>query len=340
LKRSSILGQLLNGYDDAIQALSAARRVLVTTHVRPDGDALGSTTALLLALRAKAVAADLLTLSPVPSKYAFVLADAGVEARQIAKDLPPDFSLDAYDTFVSVDTGTWSQLPGLEPHVERFTGRKVVIDHHLTQGDWADVMLVVKDAAAAGEIVADLIERWGVPLTPPMAQALYVALVSDTGWFQFSSTRPGTLRLAARLLEAGVDNDRVYQLLYQNERPQRIALQTRGQSTLELLADNRVAVMTIAAADFAATGGTVNDTEGVVNYPLQVRTVQVSVLLTQPPEGGPVRISFRSKGQIDVAQFAEQFGGGGHARAAGAKFTGTLDAAKATVVERLLQTLA
>jgi phosphoesterase RecJ-like protein len=154
-----------------------------------------------------------------------------------------------------------------------------------------------------------------------------------------SNTRPFTLRLAAELIEAGVDTDRLYQLLYQNERAERVALHARGLKSLELLADNRLAVMSLGKSDFAETQARTTDSENLINFPLQVRTVEVSVLLTDGPEGGPIRISFRSKGQVDCAAFAQQFGGGGHARAAGAKLNGSLAEAHARVVDALLRSL-
>src|SRR5204863_1792458 len=127
---------------------------------------------------------------------------------------------------------------------------KLVVDHHLTQQDWADVKLVVPEAAAAGEIAADLLDAWPVPFDAGIASALFLAIASDTGWFQFSNTRPHTLRLAATLMEAGVDTDSLYQHLYQNERAERVLLQTRAMQSLQLLAERRLAVMTISKQDF------------------------------------------------------------------------------------------
>ena len=335
---------MTDAYASMIAALSACRKVLVTTHARPDGDALGSTAALVLGLRTKGIAADVLLQPKSPNKYAFVYENAGLTYRSADPGLPADFSLAGYDAFVAVDTGTWSQLPGLRAHVDALAGKKFVIDHHLTQEDWADVKLVDTTAGAACEIVAELLQQWHIPLTKQIGEALYVGLVSDTGWFQYSNTRPYALRLAAQLLELGVDADALYQRLYNSERPQRVLLQARAMQTLELLADNRVAVMTIARDDLIAVNATTNDTEGLINVPLAVKDVQVSVVLSEPLEpDGPgseaIRCSFRSKGRIDVAAFAAQFGGGGHARAAGAKITGTLAATKATIVDRLLRTL-
>lgn len=327
---------MTDAYADMIAELTKAKKVLVTTHVRPDGDALGSTAAMVLGLKHHGIAADVLLLSHLPTKYAFVYQEAGVHSTDVEAGFPADYSLAGYDTLLVIDTGTWSQLPGLRPYVDDFAGRKLVIDHHLTQEDWADRKLVVTQAGAAGEIVAELLSQWQVPIDRAIAEALYTALVSDTGWFQYSNTRPYTLRLAAQLLEAGVDADRLYQRLYQNERPERVMLQARAMKSLELLENGRVSLMTITRDDMSATNATTNDTEGLINLPLQVRTVAVSVLLSDPPEGGAIRCSFRSKGDMDCAAFAQQFGGGGHARAAGAKIAGTLS----EVHERILAALA
>ena len=326
---------MTDAYAQIIATLRAAKRVLITTHVRPDGDALGSTAAMVLALRHHGVEASVLLLSKLPSKYAFIYTDHGIRWTDVDAGFSPDFLLAAYDTLLVIDTGTWSQLPGLKPFVEQFKGKKLVVDHHLTQEDWADQKLVVTEAAAAGEIVAELIEQWQVPLDRSIATVLYVALVADTGWFQYANTRPYTLRLAARLIEAGVDTDLIYQRLYQNERPQRVLLQAVAMQSLQLLLDNRVAMMSIRADDMTRTNATTNDTEGLINLPLQVRDVQVSVLISEPTAGEPVRVSFRSKGQLDCAKFAERYGGGGHARAAGAKVVGSLDTVRAKLAEDL-----
>lgn len=326
-------------FDSMIAELSKAKRVLITTHVRPDGDALGTTAALQLALAKKSIAAEVLLLSPLPNKYSFLYNDFGVVYTALEAELPADFSLAKFDTLLVADTGTWSQLPGLRPHVEKFAGRKLVLDHHLTQEDWADFKLVKTTAAAATEIAAELIERWGVPMDANISTALFVGLVTDTGWFAFSSTSPHTHRLAARLQEHGVDADALYQRIYQSERAERLYVQSKALNTLKLVADGRIALMHLTREDLAATGGKVNDTEGLVNVPLQLKTVDVAVLLTDPPEGGPIRVSLRSKGAVDVARFAEPFGGGGHARAAGIKLDGPIVEARDRLAKALEQAL-
>ncbi len=315
-----------------LDRLRRCRRVLVTTHVRPDGDAIGASAAMVLALRAKQIDSHVLLLSELPAKYEFVLQESDVPCSIGLASV----DLDSFDALLVVDTGTWSQLPGLADRTKSWAGPKVVIDHHLTQENWADAKWVDTSAAAAGEMVAELLQAWDVPITPLIASALFVAIASDTGWFQFSNTRPRTLRLAANLMEAGLDTDRLYQLLYQNERAVRLLLQTRALNSLELLADGRLAVMRLQNADFLQTAADMADTENLINIPLQIRAVQVSLFFVEPTDGSPIRVSLRSKGQVDVARFAERFGGGGHARAAGLKIAGTLHDVHNKVVSEMI----
>ena len=326
-------------YQDFIGKLATAKRVLITTHVRPDGDALGTSAAMVLGLRQRKIEAEVLLLSRLPDKYAFIFSDAGIVHHDADAGWPASLALDRFDMFLAVDTGTWSQLPGLKERFANWPVPKLVLDHHLTQENWADAKLVATDAAAASEIAAALLDAWGVSFEPALASALFLGIATDTGWFQFSNTRPYTLRLAARLLEAGVDNDRMYQLIYQNECAQRVALQTRALQSLELLLGNRLAVMKIAKHDFVETGADVADTENFINFPLQVRTVEVSLLLHEPIVPGPIRVSLRSKGQVDVSRFAEHFGGGGHARAAGLRMEGTLDEARNRLVAAMTKAM-
>jgi bifunctional oligoribonuclease and PAP phosphatase NrnA len=320
-------------YRQVIDVLSRCKRVLVTTHVRPDGDALGTVAATILGMRKAGIDAEALLLSHLPRKYTHVFQENGITFHDAERGWPEALaSLDRFDALLVMDTGTWSQLPGLRDRVSAWGVPKLVVDHHLTQEDWADVLLVVKEAAAAGEVAAELLDTWGIEFDRPIAAALFLAIASDTGWFQFSNTRPYTLRLAARLIEHGVDTDSMYQHLYQNERAERVRLQTRAQQSLELLQEGRLAIMRVGRQDFADTRANVGDTENLINIPLQVRTVEVSLLFVEPIEPGPIRVSLRSKGQVDVARFAEQFGGGGHARAAGLKVDATLQEAHDRVV--------
>jgi phosphoesterase RecJ-like protein len=330
---------MLDDYQAIRRILDAARRVLITTHARPDGDALGSCAAMTLGLRKRGVAAEVLLLTHLPTKYAFIFHGHDIVHHDAERGWPEGLALDSFDALLVLDTGTWSQLPGLRERVEHWAKPMMVVDHHLTQENWASAKLVITAAAATGEIVAELLDQWPVEMDKAIATALYLAIVTDTGWFQFSNTRPFTMRLAARLMEAGVDTDALYQSLYQSERAERVALQTRAQGSMGFFAGGKLAIMRLSRRDFEETKAGVPDTENVVNVPLQVRSVEVAMLFVEPREPGPIRVSLRSKGQVDVAAFAERFGGGGHARAAGLKFDGSLAAASELVTAAMVQRL-
>lgn len=326
-----------NVYQSIIDVFSKCKRVLLTTHVHPDGDAIGSAAAMVLGLRQKGIESEVLLHSALPARNAFVFQENGI-IHHIAEAGGLDrLALDGYDALLVVDTGTWSQLPGMKKKLEGWNKPKLIVDHHVTQEDWADVKLVETQAGAAGEVVGELLRQWGVKIDKPIATALFLAIASDTGWFQFSNTRPYTLRLAADLMDCGVDTDRMYRAIYQNERAERIKLATRAQESLELLAGGRLAMMTIRARDFLETGADAADTENLINIPLQIGTVEVSILVIEPTKPAPIRVSFRSKGGVDVARFAQRLGGGGHTRAAGAKVQATFQEARERVVKAMLE---
>ncbi len=329
--------------NDAVQqmidALAGCRRVLLTTHASPDGDALGTTAAMALGLERKGIEAECLILTPQPFKYEFVYGDANIKWHFIGdvKDVPG--LLAKFDALLVCDTGTWSQLPGLREPVTAFTGRKLVLDHHVTQEDWADLKLVDTQAGAAAEIAMTLLKRWEVTIDAALAQPLYVAMATDTGWFAYSNTSARTMHLAAECLEAGVEPNTLYQRLYQSERARRMMLHAAGYSSLELLADERLAVMQVTADDFRRTQTKMPATEDLVNWPMAIGSVEMSIFLAENADaagGRPVKLSFRSKGQVDVAKLAETFGGGGHPRAAGARIDAPLPEARQRVIEAAL----
>ncbi|MGA2231221.1 MAG: bifunctional oligoribonuclease/PAP phosphatase NrnA [Tepidisphaeraceae bacterium] len=333
-----------DSYQAVLDQLNGKKSILLATHAKPDGDALGSVAAMSLGLRAKGIASRVLLFDPPPEKYAMILQEnqiAWFELNQSAgkRNWPADVNPHSFDALLVLDTGTWSQLPGLKELLAEFKSPKIVVDHHLTQEGWADLKLVISDAAAAGEIVADLLKRWGIPIDRPIATTLFLAIATDTGWFQFSNTRPKTMRLAADLMEAGVDTERLYRLAMQNERPQRLALSGRALQSLELLAANRLAVMSLSQFDFQQIAAGPQDTENLVNLPMQVGEVEVSVLIVESPGNEPHRINLRSKGGVDVAAFAQRYQGGGHARAAGLKMTGDLVAARREISQALIAEL-
>ena len=327
---------------EMIDALSACRRVLLTTHARPDADALGTTAAMAMGLAKQGVAAECLILSVLPRKYAFLYDESGVTHHNLTRGADPAALLEDKDALLVCDTGTWSQLEGLRPAVEAFGGRKLVLDHHKTQEHWADLKLVDTTAGAAAEVAQMLLQRWGVPLDKPLAEVLYAAMATDTGWFAFSNTTPRTMRLAADCMAAGADVDRLYQRLYQSETERRMRLHARGYASLQLLAGGRVAVTSVSKKDFEETGAGMPATEDLINWPMAIGSVRASIFLCEDPDapgGLPTKISLRSKGDLDVSVLAQSLGGGGHARAAGARVDLPMSEAREKVIAAVTASL-
>lgn len=333
-------------------ALQGARRVAIATHAKPDGDAAGSTLALARALRQTGIDAHCWYVAPMPRWFEPIAGDTPAHVFEAPSQGRKGATPDAHpepDAIVVADTGSWAQLDDLAPWVRARPERSIIIDHHLSgDADMSAARLLVPDAAAAAEIVADVcVLLTGAPsaaaLPLEIAEPLYLGLATDTGWFRYSNTSPRTLRLAADLREAGVDAPRLFQLVEQQDRPARLRLLARALSSLELLAGDRVGLMRLSRADFEFAHGDTDDTTGFASDILSVAAIQVGVLLTEsPPKPGKpplTKASLRSKPgphAVDVAALTKALGGGGHARAAGVKLALPIDQARDALVNAIL----
>lgn len=326
---------------------SADQGVVVLTHAKPDGDAFGSVIALSTALRALGRKVTPCFVPPVPVSL------LGLRGAGDATIYNPAVTLPGAGLYVVLDTGAWSQLGDLKAVIEPNLDRTLILDHHLSGDIRAAHRYIDGKAAAACEIVAELLEhlvrepdQLDADAMKIISDALFVGIASDTGWFRFSNTRPRTHELAAKLLRQGVNQSALYQVLEQTERPEKLALLTRALDSLKLLAGGQAAVMTLNTDDFLETGALEEETERLIDVPQQVGTIRVIVLVAEKRSGSdePVltRLSFRSKpgdGAVNVAEVARRFGGGGHARAAGAKVFGPASEVVPKVEQALLDAL-
>lgn len=337
---------------------------LLLTHAKPDGDAIGSVLAMVHTLRNLGREAHGVLVPPVPESLHQLRGASDLTHFADGYELPFEPA-----QIIIMDTGAWSQVGPMRPFIEPRLDRTVIIDHHLSGDVAAAHRFINGEAAACCEIIAEVIELMINPQHPPgrretdtaafkplpavIRDALFVGIASDTGWFRFSNTRPGTHELAARLIRMGTDNAGLYQRLEQGERPEKLKLLCRAVSNLKLLTEHHAAIMVLRAEDFEQTGARPEETERLVDIPQVVEQVQVVVLVTEHmvTEAGEARsttrMSFRSKPAptdagsdraINVAQLASHFGGGGHARAAGAKVDRPVDEVVPEVIA-LLQTL-
>ncbi len=312
--------------DEAVEALRRANGVYIVSHVNPDGDAVGSMLALRLLLLSWGRKTVVCALEDgVPRVYrdlpgAKTIVAADVEPRQC-------------DLTVLVDCGQLSRIGGLAEYVS--TGdRLLVLDHHLEDGEAGASGIVDASYAAAGELIAELYIASETPFTEESAACLYAALATDTGCFRFSNTSPRTHRITAALMEAGLDAASLNKRFFSDMSRPKFELLRRAIERTAFHADDCVAMSWLTADDLAETGARPEDAENLINYWHNVESVSVAVLLKafQP---GETRVSFRSDPGFDSAAFLRPFGGGGHAPAAGATLSMSVEQAQEALVQAL-----
>jgi phosphoesterase RecJ-like protein len=316
-----------------VDVVRRSQRFVLTTHVRPDPDAIGSSLALAEALEGMGKRVRVVISSVWPPRYDFL-----DPTRRIAGFVKPGDEYRDADAIIVLDTGTWGQLGDFGALMKSLTCPKVVIDHHISQDDLGAARFVNTSAEAAGRLVYEAIGALGQPLTPKIANLLFAALATDTGWFRHKNTIPATFALAEKLAAAGADPTRLYEQLYEQSTLPRLKLQGLALSRMQVVHSGKTAFCEIHRSDYAATGAIPSDTEELVNAPRSIIGVQVALVFMEQPAGG-VKISFRSREPIDVSKIAEAFDGGGHRLAAGAILQTTMEEAKSRVLEAVASAL-
>jgi len=322
-------------FQKAVELINKSNDILITSHTRPDGDACGCVTAMCEALGALGRNVTPLLLSPVPQWYEFLFT-------QKPAVLDEDIQLDAltagrfgqFDLVLIVDTNSHSQLAKFNDYLKQNDAPVLVLDHHETSDGLGDVELIDSDAAATGLIVLDLLKYAGWPVTGKIAESLFVALATDTGWFQFRNTNSRVYRACAELIDAGVKPTQIYDHLYLNFSYPRFKLMAGMLDKLELHLDDRYAVMQITRQDFEQTGAEYNDTENLINECHRIGSIEASALFIELKDGR-IRCSLRSRGPLDVSEIATKFGGGGHTMAAGTFLPGPLENAKQLILDQV-----
>lgn len=320
----------------------SAQRILLTTHAKPDGDAIGATLGLARALKQKGKAAEIFLMGPVEPN---LITIAGRTPFSLVENEPPQD--DGFDLAIVTDTGAWNQLEPIAPWLRRHHDITIGIDHHARgDADVATMRLVDPKAVSSTAMLVPLLDEMKCELTGGIggvAEALFVGLATDSGWFRYGNAGADAFTMAARLLSCGVDKARLYQILEETYGPQRLALEARALASLEFARGGSAAIQSLRLEDFQSTGASMIDLTGLVNTPLTVATVRVSILLSQTAPG-VTKLSFRSKPPapgadpadfVDVNALAGEFGGGGHVHAAGARLNLVLDEAKARVIAAL-----
>jgi phosphoesterase RecJ-like protein len=316
--------------------LAQKQRFVLTTHVNPDGDGLGSEVALALWLRARGKDAAILNDGPPPWNYDFLSRTVPIETftTERAEEL-----FAKAEVLVVLDTQNKDRLGRVAPYADRAGLAVVVLDHHVGDAAFGTLNVVQPEKAATGELVYDLIRRDPNGLTTPIAEALYAALVTDTGSFRHSNTDPDVHAMAGDLLAHGVESAVIQARINASRNVERLRFVGRLLCDLQTTPDGTVAWFEVRREMFARYGVEASDSEGLVDFPRSVPGVEAVLLLTEL-EDGRVKASLRSSGKVDVHAVATALGGGGHRYAAGVTVAGPLEAARDQVLGRLKDAVA
>ncbi len=299
--------------------LAAARTVVIATHIDPDGDAVGSALGLYWLLREPGREIVLYNRDPVPYNFRFLPG-----AERFTRELP-----EGSDLLCLLDCSTRERAG---ERLEKWSGarRTLCIDHHLTTEVEADLALVHSRACATGELIFELARELKPAFGREVAVALYTAILTDTGSFRYSNTTPSAFAAAGELIARGVDPWEVTQAVFESQPLARFRLLVRVLATLRVSVSGRSAAVWVTREMFEETGSGSEYTDGMVNYPRAIAGVEVAFMVRET-EGGLCKVSFRSRGRVNVAALAAEFGGGGHHNAAGCRMSG----GPAEVVERV-----
>ncbi len=294
-----------------INKITASNRIAVISHVSPDGDAVGSSLALAIALRNSGRTVDVYLEDGVPNVYSFLTASDTVLSQWIGKE---------YDAVIALDTGDIDRL-GKCVQVFNSTTSRINIDHHITNTSFGDYNYIDAKASSAGEIVYNLIGMLGLGINKEIAECLYVAIATDTGGFRYGNTTSKSMQAAAELLTHDIDVSGISRRVFELVTEKKVRLLGNAIGTLEISSGGRLALMYLSNQDKERLGAAAEDFDGIVNIARNIAGVEAAAFLVeiQPME---IKVNFRSNTYVDVSTIAVKHGGGGHKRAAGCTIIG------------------
>ena len=312
----------------AAQTILKANKIVLASHVNPDGDTLGSMLALTHALRSMGKIAVPLSAHGVPEIYRWMPGQQWIQSPTSPEEYGD------FDLGIICDTGGLERIGSkIAPYIAA-AHTTMKIDHHLTEGDFGDIRVVNSHAAATGELIYELLREMGAPFSKDIAECLLCAIITDTGSFRFMNVTPNTFRISGALMRCGACPASISELVFESRSYASIKLLGRALDSLRLSDNGRVAHAVLHASDFLEMNATDEDTEGIVNHVRAVRGAQVGVLFREVP-GCQIRISIRSRDGYDVNRVAQTFGGGGHKLAAGCSFDPPMENAVKAVLDEI-----
>lgn len=312
-----------------VEIVRTHQRFLLTSHIRPDCDALGSELGMAGVLEQLGKEVLIVNAHKTPPNLQFIDPERKLKALGVDVQLA---DLERVEVLMVLDTSAWAQLGDMAIVVRSTKAKKLVMDHHVSEDDLGAEPFKNTQAEATGRLVLEAAGQLGVKLTPEIAKPLFAAIATDTGWYRFGSTTGDTYRFAGQLVDAGVRPADVYRSLYEQDTLARLQLIGRTLARTQSELNGRLVHTAVFQTDFEATGALPPDTEDVINLTLTVAGTEVAVILVEQPDG-KFKISFRSRSAVDCSKLAEKFSGGGHKAAAGAMVPGPFESAQQKVLD-------
>ena len=311
------------------EIVDANESFLLTSHIRPDCDALGSELGMAGVLEALGKKVTIVNGQQTPPNLEFL--DPGKKLKALGEDITAD-QLTDIDVLIVLDTSAWKQLGPMADVVRETSAKKLIIDHHVGEDDMGAELLKDTKSEATGRLIVEIANHFGVEITPEIAMPVFAAIATDTGWFRFRSVSSSTYNIGAQLIDSGADPQEIYSVLYEQDTLARLQLRGRILARVQTDLDGRLAHTVVHRNDFDETGAHAADTEDAINLTLGIAGVEFAVILVELPDG-VFKISFRSRCGVNCAEVASGFEGGGHKAAAGGYIKGPYETARDSVLD-------
>ncbi|MCA9743367.1 MAG: bifunctional oligoribonuclease/PAP phosphatase NrnA [Deferribacteres bacterium] len=307
--------------DTIDEIIRTYQQFIVTTHVNPDGDAIGSEIAFAHFLKQRKKSVKILNSSPAPDVFQFLDPNGEIEIYDASRHIEYVSNADA--VFI-LDISDWGRLRELGEFIRGSHLTKVCIDHHPKNEPFVEHDAIYPKASSTGELIFELLHGLDAKLTTRISEALYTAILTDTGVFRYSNTTPRVHQIAAELLGRGINPQQIHKDIYENQSHARVKLMASALASLKFHYENQLATMIITQKMLAEAGASLKDTDGLSDFPRTIEGVEIALLFIEL-DNDRVKISFRSNGNLVINKLAQSYNGGGHAFASGATLTGTLD---------------
>lgn len=319
----------MNNFDDlsireTINIIKKSNNIFIVSHVQPDGDNIGSSLALAMAIKKLNKSPKILKVDDVPLDFDFLPGINLIKEYDINEPI---------DLLISLDSGDIDRL-GVGKQFALKANKVINIDHHVSNDNFGDINIVSTSSAATGEIIYEIIKRMDVDIDKDIATCLYTAISTDTGSFMYSNTSDITHSIAADLLRKRIDINDININLYQNKSMEKTKLFINSLSNLEVFNDNKIGIVSITPEILKSSGAKLEDTEGIISFVRNIGSIEVACLLKEMGND-ETKVSLRSKNFVDVSKIANKFNGGGHIRASGCTIYDNIDKAKELILKEI-----